>query len=952
MIGLPLAFLYPWALLGLLTLPVIWYLLRLTPPKPRDEVFPPLIILQKLIRKEETPAKSPWWLTLLRLMLAGLAIIAMAAPVWNPRDTVLRQDGQLLLVIDDGWASGDIWPEMKRTALDIVGEARANNRILSILFTSDPTAENTAGLTADSAGALIEASANRSIRPVHDEAAAAIRNILSENPIEEVVYLSDGLDRNQESRALLSAIEAAGTEPTVILPDITNLVALGPVTNEPGKMTGEIRRGGNGASLPVRVTGYDSDGLPITNADALFADGDSETTFEFTPPVEIRNQIVRVALDRENTAGAVQLLDDSNRRRIVGLISGQSADISQPLLSPLYYIKRALAPYSDIREADTANIEEAASNLIEQGVSAIVMADVGRLAEATGDRLAEYISKGGTVIRFAGPRLATASDSPILPVELVEGDRFLGGALSWETPKSIAAFEPRSPFFGLETPRDVIVNRQVLAVQSRQLEERTWARLEDGTPLVTAEKRGAGLIVLIHVNSDNNWSNLPLSGSFVEMLRRTVNLSRSTAASAPGNEGLRLPPLEILDGRGNLVAPPPEIKPLVIEQSVTPQTGPDHPPGFYGTEDGFYALNLIDDRDQLEPLDLSTAAAPRVIQGYAGQQSTALKPWLLVAAAMLFLLDCIAVLWFAGFFKTLGGLRKPASATAGLFLALALPLAAFSGSLVTAERLSAQTIEIPTPTDAVTRDGVDFSAALVTRFAYVETGISQIDDVSRAGMLGLTRFVATRTALEPGQPIGVNIESDELSFYPFLYWPVTSEIPVPDAATMARVDAYMKQGGSVIFDTKNQFSGMLNNNAQSSESFKLRQILATLDIPPLEPVPPDHVLTKAFYLLDTFPGRYQGGDLWVERIATETEEETRPARAGDGVSTILITSNDFAGAWAIDDNNRALFPTVPPNPMQREYAFRTGVNLVMYTMTGNYKADQVHIPALLERLGQ
>jgi hypothetical protein len=285
-------------------------------------------------------------------------------------------------------------------------------------------------------------------------------------------------------------------------------------------------------------------------------------------------------------------------------------------------------------------------------------------------------------------------------------------------------------------------------------------------------------------------------------------------------------------------------------------------------------------------------------------------------------------------------------------LALALPLAAFGGSVVTAERLSAQTIETPTPTDAETSDGVDFSAALVTRFAYVETGISQVDDVSRAGMLGLTRFVATRTALEPGQPIGVDIESDELSFYPFLYWPVTSETPVPDAATMARVDAYMKQGGSVIFDTKNQFSGMLNNNAQSSESFKLRQILATLDIPPLEPVPPDHVLTKAFYLLDTFPGRYQGGDLWVERIATETEEEIRPARAGDGVSTILITSNDFAGAWAIDDNNRALFPTVPPNPMQREYAFRTGVNLVMYTMTGNYKADQVHIPALLERLGQ
>lgn len=112
------------------------------------------------------------------------------------------------------------------------------------------------------------------------------------------------------------------------------------------------------------------------------------------------------------------------------------------------------------------------------------------------------------------------------------------------------------------------------------------------------------------------------------------------------------------------------------------------------------------------------------------------------------------------------------------------------------------------------------------------------------------------------------------------------------------------------------------------------------------------MLTKSFYLLDGFPGRYQGGELWVEQIATIDESANRPARAGDGVSTILITSNDFAGAWAIGDNDRSMFPTVPPNPAQREFAFRAGVNIVMYAITGNYKADQVHIPALLERLGQ
>jgi hypothetical protein len=128
-------------------------------------------------------------------------------------------------------------------------------------------------------------------------------------------------------------------------------------------------------------------------------------------------------------------------------------------------------------------------------------------------------------------------------------------------------------------------------------------------------------------------------------------------------------------------------------------------------------------------------------------------------------------------------------------------------------------------------------------------------------------------------------------------------------------------------------------------------MLGNLDIPPLEPVPADHVLTKAFYLLNDFPGRYSGSPLWVQ--ATDSEERTdRPAQAGDGVSTILITGNDFAGAWAIDADGRALLPTVPADALQREMSYRSGVNIVMYTLTGNYKADQVHVPALLERLGQ
>ena len=108
-------------------------------------------------------------------------------------------------------------------------------------------------------------------------------------------------------------------------------------------------------------------------------------------------------------------------------------------------------------------------------------------------------------------------------------------------------------------------------------------------------------------------------------------------------------------------------------------------------------------------------------------------------------------------------------------------------------------------------------------------------------------------------------------------------------------------------------------------------------------MPRDHVLTKAFYLLSDFPGRWTGAAVWVER---------RGGRHNDGVSSVIIGANDWAAAWAVDAFGTAQFPVVPGGELQREMAYRFGVNWVMYALTGNYKTDQVHVPAIIERLGQ
>ncbi|HOV04871.1 MAG TPA: DUF4159 domain-containing protein [Kaistiaceae bacterium] len=569
----------------------------------------------------------------------------------------------------------------------------------------------------------------------------------------------------------------------------------------------------------------------------------------------------------------------------------------------------------------------------------IVLTDIGTLPPEAAAALADWVAKGGTLVRFAGPRLAGGGDD-LVPVRLRAVDRTLGGSLTWETPQGLAPFPAASPFAGLAVPTDVTVSRQLLAEPTAGLAERTWAELADGTPLVTADRSGAGRLVLFHVTADTGWSNLPLSGAFVEMMRRITALSvagadsgeTGAAAAAAG-----VAPLRLLDGFGAFGPPPATAEPLPADRA--PGTPPDarHPPGFYGTEDALRALNVLAEADTLKPLDLSGLAGIETRSISAAAPSD-LRPALLVAAFLLALLDLVAILAISG---ALSRLARP--------FAAAILVAALGAALGAA--LAPQPGRAAEPSSPEGQFAVE--ATRETRLAYVVTGNPGLDETSRAGLAGLSRALAARTSLEPGEPMGVDPARDDLAFFPFVYWPIDPDGAMPTAEAISRIDGYMKHGGTVLFDTRDALAVLPGRSAaESPAAARLAAMLAGLDIPPLAPVPGDHVLTKTFYILEDFPGRYRESPLWVEALPEAEATDTRPVRSGDGVASILITGNDMAAAWAEDDEGRPLYPTVPADETQREWAMRAGVNIVMYTLTGNYKADQVHIPALLERLGQ
>ena len=348
---------------------------------------------------------------------------------------------------------------------------------------------------------------------------------------------------------------------------------------------------------------------------------------------------------------------------------------------------------------------------------------------------------------------------------------------------------------------------------------------------------------------------------------------------------------------------------------------------------------------------LGNVEGSSAIGGYTMKKPMALEPWLYLAAIGLFVIDILAMLVLSGGLK----LRRRAVATAGAILLAVALLQAVSGS-ARAQEAPAAAPAAPPPvtapqTDAASTSPADFAlkASLQTHLAYVVTGDPEIDRTSEEGLSGLSKVLRARTALEPAEPMGVDIDKDELAFFPILYWPVREDAEALSDATLAKVDAFMKQGGLIVFDTRDHETGFSGTGAQAKA---LKRLIGQLDIPPLEPVPESHVLTKSFYLMHSFPGRWDGGALWVEAEPQDEAERSERSRRTDGVSSIVITSNDLAGAWALDDANRPIYPTVPGGEVQREMAFRAGVNIVMYALTGNYKADQVHVPALLERLGQ
>ncbi len=928
----PLAFLQPWLLAGLIALPAIWLLLRLTPPTPRRVAFPPLALLLRLVTPEETPARSPWWLLLLRLAIAGLIIVALAGPILNPAPE-LGGRGPVLLVVDNGWAAAPNWQRRIDAAAERLEQAERDNRPVIILETAPDGRD--APLEPRPAREVLEGLPGWQARPWPVDHTAALERLEASGLAEaRPIWLADGITDHSDgaaaSRALAQALGELGALQIVADPVPERALLLEPAELAQSSQSVTVTRPSTDTPWPAEIVAIGPAAEVLGRFPIPAAAPERTVTVALDLPLDLRNRVARLELTGSHGIGGVLLFDERWRRRTVGIAGEPGVASDQPLLAEPYFVERALAPFAEIRRGP---IEE----LVEAPLSLLVITDRGQLHAEEEAALAAWIETGGVLLRFAGPRLAglgadggAVDLDALLPVPLRAGDRQLGGALSWSEPLPLAPFPADGPFADLEVTEEALVYRQVLAEPSPDLASTTLASLVDGTPIVTGRMLGEGWTILVHTTANTSWTSLPLSGVFVDMLRRIAELGVGAGSTLDGPVRADL----VLAADGTLVEPQAALQPIDAELLAELPIGPAGPAGLYAAieqqtvaEDaaarGRVARNLQQSVDGARPLDLASLADGTLPYRQGDERN--LMPLLLTLATLLALADLIVSFVLRGLLPTLPG--RPARGAAAAALALLI-----LGSV-----------------PALAQDTGPLDEALIvdltneTRLAYVATGLPDVDERSRQGLLGLGRVLERRSSIETGEPVAVDLAVDELAVFPLLYWPVPPEHPALSPATIEQLETYLRQGGLVLFDTGDGGRLLPGQDVRGPGEQRLATLLRGIDLAPLEPIPDDHVLTRSFYLMEDLPGRFAGRPIWVDQ---------QPQSVNDGVSSVIIGAHDWAGAWAEDEYGRTLYPVVPGGERQREMARRFGINLVMYALTGNYKTDQVHIPALLERLGQ
>ncbi|MEM9287915.1 MAG: DUF4159 domain-containing protein [Pseudomonadota bacterium] len=916
----PIAFLNPWLLTGLILLPLAYIIIRAIPPAPRRYFFPATWLTRELDTNAADVKATPWWLILMRLLLLGLIITALAHPVLPPQQQLART-GPAVIVVDNDWATAPDWPSRREALLGLLSQLESQGRQASLATTAAPVDGWPEALELETPATLAEkirAMAPSPWMPDYETALDLAMPLLAQADA-SVFYLSSGLNFGGAGDFISKLSAEAPLDIAVDSDAGLRQIAFAAVKPSPKGFAFLLIRGEEAPALTVTLVAKDGGGLVLASQQVEFKTGQVRYDGDFSIPAQLRGRAASLSVEGVRSAAATYVLDARSHRPLVGLIDTPANRGTAPFQSPLFYLGRALSPYATLERGSVDTVLKASPAII-------MLPDQGRLPGAQQEVLSRWVDAGGVLVRFAGPNMLADDghvSDPLLPVRLRTQPRIIGGSLSWSNALGVSDFDESSPFAGIQIAEDVRVERQALARSSSLGSGTVWSKLSDGTPLVSAAPRGTGQLVLFHTTADPQWSNLALSGTFVEMLQRLLYLA-SSGQALPSGAAEPMLMTQFLTGRGRLSAPPERIANTKYSAPLSKAAGPDNPPGLYENSVGRVAVNLASAAGPISPrtelLSIKAATGSLPVRDVNGILDRSLQPLIYHIIIILVLADILACLWLRGGFQAPKRLAqrlvKAAGAAAGLAAVMSSP--------------DTQAQETPIA-----------QLAANVRLACLETGVAAVDELCLDGVDGLARQLNLRTSVWTGPTQLVRASQENLGLFPILFWPLQPGGLTLSDSEAQRLATYLSAGGMLVIDTGAGVSGQARLDTTLGPPELLASLAQQIALPPLSMLNREHVLSHSFYILSRTPGRRGDGQVWLE-AGGEAQ--------GAPVSSIILGNADWFSSWA--KVQTSLPGYAGGDGRREELAVRFGINLVMYALTGTYKADQVHLPALLERVGR